>query len=223
MERHYYEAYDDRYRQVHGAGLQWEFPKPTPIVGAVMEKFGIEKNAKILEVGCGEGRDALDLLGQGYNVLATDIAPQAISWCREKAPKFAEHFQVLDCLHGERNGQFDFIYGIAVLHMLVLDDDRRAFYRFFREHLGKRGIGLICTMGDGKAEICSDPSEAFLLKDRTHQETGKVLKIAGTSCRMVSFSSMEAELQGSGLIILETGVTNAEPNFSELMYAVVRR
>ena len=57
--------------------------------------------------------------------------------------------------------------------MLVLDDDRDAFYSFIRMHLTPTGIALICTMGDGNFEQQSDVENAFNIQDRIHEQTGK--------------------------------------------------
>ena len=58
MERKYYEAYDDRYRQIHREGLQWFYDDPTPIVEQILQDFSVTQEQKLLELGCGEGRDA---------------------------------------------------------------------------------------------------------------------------------------------------------------------
>ena len=54
MQRKYYEAYDDRYRQIHEEGLQWFYDTPTPIVMETVKEFDIAKDSRILELGCGE-------------------------------------------------------------------------------------------------------------------------------------------------------------------------
>ena len=74
------------------------------------------------------------------------------------------HFKVLDCLSDKLDSKFDFIFGIAVIHMLVPDEDRDGFYQFIRNHLTEDGIALICTMGDGKSERQTDISAAFTLQ-----------------------------------------------------------
>lgn len=219
----YYEAYDVRYRQVHQAGLSWASNVPTPVVTDAADRFGIDKTDMLLEVGCGEGRDAFFLLEQGYRLLATDVSGEAVSWCRKCKPSFAGQFQKLDCLKDKLPGRFRFIYAVAVLHMLVQDRDRRRFYGFFREHLADDGIGLICTMGDGVAECASDISQAFALQERTHQETGMRMQLAATSCRMVSMETFQRELAENGLKVLEVGITEAPPDFFQLLYAVVRK
>lgn len=221
--RRYYEAYDDRFSQVHQAGLQWFSDLPSPIVGEVIRSFGFTRESKMLELGCGEGRDASRLLRDGFRLLATDISPEAIRYCREKNPRFLTAFQVLDCVAGRLDETFDFIYAVAVVHMLVPDGDRQSFYRFIREHLAPDGIGLICTMGDGETERQTDIRGAFEKQPRVHEETGKMVEIAGTSCRMVTFSAFKKELQTAGLTLVETGITAVEPDFPVMMYAVVKR
>lgn len=219
----YYEAYDDRYRQVHEQDLRWFMDGPSPIVEEILSKFPVLKSAKLLEIGCGEGRDAKYLLNQGYDLLATDISAEAISYCKQENPGFAEHFRVLDCISQRTESKFDFIYAVAVIHMLVLEEDRNGFYGFIHDQLAEKGIGLICSMGDGEQEYQSDISTAFTRQKRIHQRTGRAVRIAGTSCRIVSFRSFERELNANGLVILKLGMTSIEPDFPQMMYAVVKR
>jgi len=222
MERKYYEAYDDRYRQIHGLNLQWFYDDPTPIVMETIKELGISHNHTILELGCGEGRDAWPLLKNGYCLLATDISTAAIRYAQKKWPEFSEKFAVLDCVAGETPEKFDFIYAVAVVHMLVEDGDRDRFYTFIRDHLNPGGIALICTMGDGKTQRQTDIRAAFDLQNRTHEQTGKEVQIASTSCRMVSFETLHAELQRNGLEMIKEGITAAPPDFPMLMYVVVK-
>lgn len=223
MDRKYYEAYDDRYRQIHALDLQWFHDNPSAIVKETIQEYGINSQHKLLELGCGEGRDAFPLLNAGYDLLATDISPEAIRFCVQRDPNFAHHFAVLDCVSGDIKARFDFIFAVAVVHMLVLDQDRNAFYSFVRSHLTHDGIALICTMGDGTFERQSDVTNAFDLQDRTHEQTGRSVQIASTSCRMVNFSTFEKELNRNGLVILKQGITTIEPDFSHVMYAVVKQ
>ena len=219
MDRKYYEAYDDRYRQVHGENLQWFASSPSPIVGEILARYNI--NGKMLEIGCGEGRDAGFLLARGYDVLATDVSPAAVAYARKRFPEFADRFAVLDCLTENMDEKFDFIYAVAVVHMLVPDEDRNGFYRFIREHLAPGGKALICTMGNGEWEMQSDISTAFDVQKRIHEPTGREVEIAGTSCRMVSWETFRRELAANGLAIVEQGITAVEPDFPQMMYALV--
>lgn len=221
--RAYYEAYDDRYRQVHGEDLQWFSDEPSGIVSEVIAQFSFNRTATMLELGCGEGRDAGHLLKLGYDVLATDVSPEAVSFCRKRYPHYSNRFAVLDCVLGGLDKRFDFIYAVAVVHMLVSDDDRNGFYRFIYSHLKENGVALVCTMGDGTVERQSDITTAFELQERMHEASGRTLEIAGTSCRMVTFETFEEELKRNGFAVIQKGITAVEPDFPQMMYAVVKR
>jgi hypothetical protein len=75
-------------------------------------------------------------------------------------------------------------------------------------------------MGDGTRELQSDPAEAFSLRMREHP-SGPV-RVAATTCRVVSFQTLERELEQAGLRLLERGLTAAPPEFDSLLYAVVQ-
>ena len=219
--RKYYEAYEERYKTAHAHGVSWSSDASTPIVMEMLDKYNITQEHKLLEIGCGEGRDSKRVLERGFQLMATDISKEAIAYCKKLMPQFENHFSVLDCLSDKLDVKFDFIFGIAVIHMLVLDDDRNGFYQFIHNHLTKGGVALICTMGDGEFEKQSDISTAFTLQERNH-ELGKMM-VAETSCRMVSFNTFEKELARNGLTIIEKGITSSLPNFNSLMYAVVKK
>lgn len=220
-ERKYYEAYDERYKTVHRSGYSWSGFERSPIVPETIEKYGLTTENTMLEIGCGEGRDANVLLQHGYDLLATDISPEAISYCQARLPEYADSFAVLDCINGVHSMRYDFIYAIAVVHMLVENRDRKAFYDFIYHHLNDNGIALVCTMGDGESEMQSDTSKAFELQLRDHP-SGEML-VAATSCRMVSFAAFETELKENGFAIIDKGFTEAMPSFNCLMYAVIKR
>lgn len=215
----YYEAYDERYRAVHDIGLRWTSDVKTPIVLESLEKYS-EKRGKVLETGCGEGRDANAVLNAGYDLYASDISAEAIDFCKAQAPVYADRFFTLDFINGTLDMKFDFIYSVAVLHMLTEDNDRAAFYRFIKEHLSPDGKALVLSMGDGEREFRTDPDAAFDLKER--ECMGKTVEVVSTTCRIVSFDTFEHEIKSAGFEILEKGVTSCEPEFDRLMYAVIK-
>ena len=220
MGKKYYEAYNERYKAIHEKNLSWLGEEPSPIVSEIVERYGIKRDHKILEIGCGEGRDAAVLLQNGYDLFATDVSEEAIRYCKQHHSDAADHFAVLDCVAGELNQTFDFIYAVAVVHMLVPDEDRDAFYRFIRTHLNQNGIALICTMGDGITEQQTDIRTAFELSERNCD--GQTVMVANTSCRMVSVETFQLELEKNGLRIVENGFTSVPLQFSSMLYAVVQ-
>lgn len=223
MEKKYYEAYDDRYKQVHKESFTWFSKSNSTIITDTINKYFNNRKIKILEVGCGEGRDANFLLKEGFDVLATDISPTAISYCKKNFQEKAECFQVLNCLTDRLQTKFDFIYAIAVIHMLVQDEDRLSFYEFIYNQLNESGIALICSIGDGIEESKTNISHAFDLQKRIHEATGKELLIAKTSCRVVSFDTLFKEIKDSNFILLNSGITSIKPDFPTVMYAIIKK
>lgn len=218
----YYEAYEKRYEQIHSFNLEWSAGNPSPILEEIIHKFVISKESKILELGCGEGRDAFELLKKGYDVCATDISEEAVNYCKRKNPEYGNCFLRLNACEDQLDEKYDLIYSIAVLHMLVIDEDRNKFLSFIKSHLSDSGLALVLTMGDGEFEKSSDVSRAFEVVERVHRETGQKVQVAETSCRIVNFETFEKELKENGLEIIEKGLTAIEPDFPVIMYAVVR-
>lgn len=220
MKKKYYEAYNERYKVIHKKGFSWSSDISTPIVLETIKKLNLSEEDSILEIGCGEGRDAKAILEHGYNLLATDISVEAIDYCKTMMPSFSNHFTVLDCLNDDNTGKYHFIFAVAVIHMLVLDEDRQKFYEFIRDHLDNDGFALICSMGNGEMEMKTDIDEAFSLKKREHH-SGEV-EVAATSCRMVSFKTLEKEINDAGLLIVDKGITSSLPDFNSLMFALIK-
>ena len=218
----YYEAYDKRYKQVHSKGLTWSTNTNTKIVETIINKYHLEKK-NILEIGCGEGRDSKYLLDKNYKVLATDISSEAIDYCQKNDIKHKESYKVLDVLNDNSQDKYHFIYSIACLHMLVLDEDRNKFYSYIYNHLEDNGYALILTMGDGIKESKSDITRAFDNTKRIHQESKKEIEVAMTSCRIVNFDTLLKEIKNNGFEEIEYGITEIKNNFDKIMYILIKK
>ncbi len=224
MEKEYYKAYEKRYKQLHEKNMSWEADVRTNIIEDTMIKYNINKHASILEIGCGEGRDSKYLLSRNYNVLATDVSKEAISYCKKIDKEHSNNYEVLDVLNCDDFSQkFDFIYSVACLHMLVLDDDRNKYFKFIYNHLNDDGYALILTMGNGKTERSSDIRKAWDDIERVHQETGIKVNVATTSCRIVNFDTLTKEIKLQNLKVINQGITSIIPNFPEIMYVIIKK
>ncbi len=110
-----------------------------------------------------------------------------------------------------------------VLHMLVENVDRKAFLNFFWKHLKENGKALILTMGNGIDEFSTNANTAYEMQKRTNNVSKIPVIVPNTSCKMVSFKTLEKELMDAGLLILESGITQSLPDFDSLMYVVVSK
>lgn len=195
MKNDYYKAYDKRYRQTYENNSLWEISERTKEVIDTLKKYKITKNSNILELGCGEGRDAIYLLDNGYKVLGVDYSFAVIDKCNELTNyKYVNNFKQLDLIENSLNEKFDFIYSVAVIHMFVLDEHRNKFYNFIYDHLKDNGIALIISMGDGTLEINSDLEKAFDDTKRVNINTNKEIMVASTSCRVKKIDEMKKEI-----------------------------
>lgn len=218
----YYKAYDDRYKKVYKEKMLWTSRINTREVEQVILEKKISCNNSILEVGCGEGRDAIYLLNQGYNVTALEYSISAICKCNELSNnKYVDKFIQFDLLNDILDSKYDFIYSIAVLHMFVLDEHRKKFWLFVKEHLQKDAFALICVMGDGKTKYCSDISKSFIEVKRTVQNVDKDILVASTSCRIVDWKILAKEIISSGLVINKKWISNDIPEFDSSMCVLV--
>lgn len=223
--RKYYEAYNDRYKKVHSEkGLAWAGEGHSPTIEKLLKKYGASKDSSILEIGCGEGQNAIYLLSRGYNVIASDISPEAIRWCKEKALEKGVNekaFFVMDILSNKLTEKFDFIYSVAVLHMLIEDKDRQKFFKFVFDHLKPEGKAFIIVMGDGVMTRKTDKTKAFELAERSFGND--TIQVATTSCRIVTKNEFAKEIEMANLNILNLGLDYTIAGFEVSMVAEVER
>ncbi len=108
------ELWDARYR-AHEA--PWD-PEPNPILEA--EAAGLV-SGKALEVGCGEGSDAVWLARRGWQVMAVDISQVALNRGRQAASDASVEWRQADIMNWEPpNEAFDLV-AAHFLHFIPAD------------------------------------------------------------------------------------------------------
>lgn len=220
----YYKAYEKRYKDTYKNRCLWETTEPTKEIERTIEKYNINKKDSILDLGCGEGRDAIYLLNNNYNVLAVDYSKSAIAKCNELTNnKYINNFKQFDLFEDEITNKFNFIYSVAVIHMFVSEYHRKKFYDFIYNHLKDNGIALIIAMGDGIKEYQTDTSIAFKKEEKININTNKKIKVANTSCKVKSMDNMLKEIQNSNLKILDKSIISDVPSFSKCLCFVVKK
>lgn len=224
--KQYYKAYEDRYKKVHKTtGLAWAGDEPSIILKDLFEKYSINTSSNILEIGCGEGQNAIFLLNENYNIVASDVSPAAIKWCKTKANQagiLKNRFFVLDIVKNKHKRTYDCIYSISTLHMLVLDSDRKAFFDFIYNHLNTNGIAIVTSMGDGEFEKnTSDITKAFELNER--EFNNQIINVASTTCRIVNWENILAEVKNSNLQIVDKFVSTKISGFNVSMVLILKK
>lgn len=224
MKKEYYMAYEDRYNDAYKNNTLWETTKPTMEVINIIKEQKISTKDKILELGCGEGRDALYLLDKGYNILAIDYSKTVIEKCNELSNnKYKDNFKALDIMKDTLNDKYKFIYSVAVIHMFTEKTHRNKFYGFIYNHLEDDGISLIITMGDGINTYKSNTKDAFKKVKRTNINTGKQIEVAMTSCFIMDIDTLTKEIKDNNLDIIKTWISDDIPNFDKCICTLVKK
>lgn len=224
--KEYYLAYEERYKKVHSEGLMRFSDIPTPELLEWIEYNSIPNNSEICEVGCGEGRDALYLSSNGYKVAAVDASQSAILKCKELAEKKSVDVDwiVADALSLSKTfkRQYEWVYSVATLHMLVDDNDRSKFLCSLFDILEPNGKLLLVNMGDGIMERKSDTSTAFELQERTNNVSGTKIMVASTSYRGINWEQHQDELKRTGFLI-EKAINTENHEYGNCMTVYLSR
>jgi SAM-dependent methyltransferase len=111
------------------------------------------KGKLALVVGCGLGDDAEELAHRGFEVVAFDIAPTAIDWCRKRFPYSPVAYVVADVLDAPSawQGSFDFVLEAYTLQVLPADVRRKAT-ACIAGLLAKEGTLLVICRGRSPEE-----------------------------------------------------------------------
>jgi len=112
-----------------------------------------------MELGCGEGRNAIFLAAQGISVTALDYSPTAIKNAKSIAKKhnISVDFRCQDVIKTKTNGKYDFVYDSGLLHHLP--PHRRITYIELLQEILKPGgyFGLTCfAWGENCADEVDD-------------------------------------------------------------------
>ncbi|MCG8430744.1 MAG: class I SAM-dependent methyltransferase [Candidatus Omnitrophica bacterium] len=72
-----------------------------------------DKSLKIIDIGCGTGRHAIELAKRGYNVTGVDLSESQLEYAKEKAQ--AAGFEIDFQKHDARNLPFEGAFDLAIM------------------------------------------------------------------------------------------------------------
>ena len=113
---------------------------------------GLLAPGRVLELGCGNGRDATYLAGLGCHVDAVDFSAQAIDWARERARSAGASVTFQCCSIFDAalsDGSYDLVYDSGCFHHLP-PHRRKDYVELVGRALRPGGsYGLVCFRPDG--------------------------------------------------------------------------
>lgn len=104
------------------------------------------KPYRVLDIGCGEGKDAVFLAKNGYAVTAFDVAETGIEKARELARYNGVEvdFFVANVNEYKPNVEFDIVFSSGVLHYIPLNK-RKSFIDDLKNYTAPSGIHAVNT------------------------------------------------------------------------------
>lgn len=130
-------SFDERYKKEE---CYWGLrPKET-----VIPLLKYEQSGSVLDIGVGEGRNALFLAKKGFDVTGVDISESGIEKFMQLAKKFKVRVKgiVSDITKFKFGQSFDIMISIDTLHFLSKKDITKIVKRM-KKHTSEKGINLI--------------------------------------------------------------------------------
>ncbi|MCK4747210.1 MAG: methyltransferase domain-containing protein [Bacteroidales bacterium] len=126
-----------KYLIEHGAGETWNWESPAGKLRwerrVAMLKDKLEKDSKVLELGCGTGYFTRELVDTDAHITAIDISPDLLEEARKEVSASNVEFNV-DNAYAMRfhAGTFDHVVGSSVLHHLEIREALSEMYRVLK-------------------------------------------------------------------------------------------
>jgi ubiquinone/menaquinone biosynthesis C-methylase UbiE len=218
--REYYQLYDDLYREVSSAGGSAErervLEEARVLVHGDFERVrsaGLLPNppAALIDLGCGEGYNAMHFARLGYRVSGVDISPTIIASAAQEAKNQSLDidFRVGDVLElaDFGDGSFDIAVDTGCLHMLVRTEHRRRYLATVGRILKAGGVFFLfqrvaladVAIVDEEQEILKSVT---LVQKRFSGNQGSAVKLRGCGFRNASLRQYRQELTEAGFEVL---------------------
>jgi tellurite methyltransferase len=132
-------AYDERYEQ---PGYYWG-KAPSQMCYRVLQLLPPDRPLRLLDIGCGEGRNAVFFSRNGYQVTAFDASPRGVEKTRQLA---ADAGVTIDAFVADINvfrliEPFDVLFSTGVLQY-VPPELRRDLLSHYQENTGPGGLNV---------------------------------------------------------------------------------
>ncbi len=136
-------AYNSRYLSAQN---YWDF-KPSSMVYKTLELVPpLQRPMKLLDIGCGEGANAIFFAKNGFDVTCFDLSSVGIQKAKENAERHGSliHIFQADINEVKMAGTFDVIFSSGTLQYLI-PEKRHSFIQHLQEITNKNGLHNLHT------------------------------------------------------------------------------
>lgn len=115
--------------------------RPSSLCFKVLELLPPERPLRLLDIGCGEGRNAVFFARNGYHVTAFDFAESGVEKTKRMAREAGVDVEVFqaDLNRFRLNHEYDILFSSGVLHYIP-PELRAVIFANYREYTAPNGI-----------------------------------------------------------------------------------
>lgn len=133
-----------RYNERYDAEEYYWGLNPNSLCYEIMRLKPPTKPYKVLDIGCGEGKDSVFLARNGYDVTSFDISERGLSKARELAARYGVKINLFksDICDFRLKMDFDIIFSSGVFHYIPLEK-RKNVIDSLKMHTTDHGINVL--------------------------------------------------------------------------------
>ncbi len=76
-----------RHPRYYAIGYRWNTDPECDFIEACLTAYGSSKASRLLDIGCGAGRHAMELSRRGYQLTGVDLSPEMIAFVQEESKR----------------------------------------------------------------------------------------------------------------------------------------
>lgn len=132
--------------------------KPGSLVRSLVDRVGSVRGWRVLDVGCGEGKNANYLWRLGADVTALEVSPLALANAQKAFPKSGVQWKRTDVRAETFEGNFyDLIIAYGLLHCLRDANDVLRITGNLRKATKPGGRHVVCAFNDRSQDLSAHP------------------------------------------------------------------
>ncbi len=136
-------------------GVSWYQKSPTESINLI-QKFSTKNSDMIIDIGCGKGFLADNLLKLNYqNITLVDISLNALKEVKERLKNRSLNFIETDVLNLKPENTFDIWHDRAVFHFIIKKENVEKYIALCDEYINENGILIIGTFAEDGPLKCS--------------------------------------------------------------------